>query len=185
MSLRCLHGLAPFSSPPATHNGRKSAKRYTQYYIRVSIIVLCKKLFKNFLSEIESVVAFSYKPEGYNKYVYMITDPDCPFCEKSKEAVKQWADANKVEIKVIFFPLESLHPQAKDKAIKAVCSGMKYDDYLNSRWTGNKCSEGVKKIEDSIALMKKININGTPSFISFNGKRLMGFSPQELDNIIK
>jgi len=144
-----------------------------------------EKLFKNFLSEIDSVVAFSYKPEGYNKYIYMITDPDCPFCEKTKAAVKQWADANKVEIKVILLPLESLHPQAKDKSIKAVCSGMQYDDYLNSRWTGNKCSEGVKKIEDSIALMKKININGTPSFISFNGKRLMGFSPQELDNIIK
>lgn len=143
-----------------------------------------EKGFKDFQSEIEKVVAFSYKPEGATKYVYMITDPDCPFCEKAKYLVKQWADAKKIEIRVIFFPLEALHPQAKDKSIKAVCSGMKYDDYLNSKWTGQQCSEGAKKIEASIALMKKINVNGTPSFISFNGKRVIGFSPEGLDSII-
>lgn len=143
-----------------------------------------EKNFKDFQSEIEKAVVFSYKPAGANKYVYMITDPECPFCEKAKQLVKEWADSRKVEIKVIFFPLEALHPTAKDKAIKAVCSGMQFNDYLNSRWTGEKCPEGTKKIEDSIALMKKININGTPSFISFNGKRAIGFSPQGLDSII-
>ncbi|MGB9822290.1 thioredoxin fold domain-containing protein [Thermodesulfovibrio sp.] len=143
-----------------------------------------EKSFKNFQSEIEKIVAFSYKPEGANKYVYMITDPDCPFCERAKNSIKQWADSRKVEVKVIFFPLERLHPQAKDKAVRAVCSGMQFNDYLNSKWTGQQCSQGVKKIEESIALMNKININGTPSFISFNGKRIIGFSPEGLDSII-
>lgn len=143
-----------------------------------------ERIFKNFQAEIERVVSFSYKPEGANKYIYMITDPDCPFCEKAKKEVKKWADLKKVEIRVIFFPLETLHPQAKEKAIKAVCSGMNYEDYMNSKWTGKLCDEGIKKIEDSIALMKKLNINGTPSFISFNGKRWMGFSPEGLDSII-
>ncbi|MCS7215835.1 MAG: thioredoxin fold domain-containing protein [Thermodesulfovibrio sp.] len=144
---------------------------------------LHEKVFKNFQAEIDKAVVFSYKPEGANKYVYMITDPDCPFCEKAKGEVKKWADLRKVEVKVILFPLESLHPQAKDKAIRAVCSGMKYDEYLNSKWTGQLCSDGAKKIQDTIALMKKININGTPSFISFNGKRIVGFSPEGLDSI--
>ncbi|GAB5046147.1 thioredoxin fold domain-containing protein [Thermodesulfovibrio sp. TK110] len=143
-----------------------------------------EKSFKNFQSEIEKVVAFSYKPDGANKYVYMITDPDCPFCERAKNSVKQWADSRKVEVKVIFFPLERLHPQAKQKAIRAVCSGMQFNDYLSSKWTGQQCFEGVKKIENSIALMNKINVNGTPSFISFNGKRIIGFSPEGLDSII-
>lgn len=143
-----------------------------------------EKSFKSFQSEIEKIVAFSYKPEGANKYVYMITDPDCPFCERAKSSVKQWADSRKVEVKVIFFPLERLHPQAKQKAVQAVCSGMQFNDYLNSKWTGQQCSEGIKKIEESIALMNKININGTPSFISFNGKRIIGFSPEGLDSII-
>lgn len=151
---------------------------------KATIEKIQEKLFKNFQAEIDSVVAFSYKPEGSKKYIYMITDPDCPFCETVKQAVKQWADSRKVEIKVIFFPLERLHPQAKDKAIKAVCSKMNHDDYLNSRWIGQHCPDGIKKIEDSTALMKKIYVNAVPSFISYNGKRLTGFSPQGLDSII-
>lgn len=143
-----------------------------------------EKAFKNFQTEIDKVVVFSYKPEGANKYIYMITDPDCPFCEKAKQEVKKWADLKKVEIKVVFFPLETLHPQAKDKAIRAVCSGMTYNDYMNSKWAGQLCNDGTKKIQDSIALMKKINVNGTPSFISFNGKRIVGFYPEGLDSII-
>ncbi|MEN2995230.1 MAG: thioredoxin fold domain-containing protein [Thermodesulfovibrio sp.] len=145
---------------------------------------LHEKFFKSFQSEIEKVVVFSYKPDGASKYIYMITDPDCPFCEKAKGEVKKWADLRKVEVKVILFPLERIHPQAKEKSIKAVCSGMKYDDYLNSKWTGQLCSEGAKKIQDTITLMKKININSTPSFISFNGKRIVGFSYEALDSII-
>lgn len=146
---------------------------------------LYEKTFQNFKTEIEKIVAFSYTPEGANKYIYMITDPDCPFCEKAKHAIKQWADSRKVEVKVIFFPLEKLHPHAKDKAVKAICKGMNYEDYLNSKWEGQQCGEGIKKIEDSIVFMQKIYINGTPSFISFNGKRIIGFSPEGLDSIIK
>jgi thiol:disulfide interchange protein DsbC len=33
--------------------------------------------------------------------------------------------------------------------------------------------------------MQKIGINGTPSFISYNGKRFVGFSPEGLDSIIQ
>lgn len=146
---------------------------------------LYERVFQSFKTEIEKVVAFSYTPEGANKYIYMITDPDCPFCEQVKYAIKQWADSRKVEVKVIFFPLERLHPHAKDKAVKAICKGMNYEDYLNSKWEGQKCGEGIKKIENSIAFMQKIHINATPSFISFNGKRIIGFSPEGLDSIIK
>lgn len=146
---------------------------------------LYEKVFQNLKTEIDKIVAFSYTPEGANKYIYMITDPDCPFCEKAKYAIKQWADSKKVEVKVIFLPLEKIHPYAKDKAVKAICHGMNYEDYLNSKWEGQKCDEGIKKIEDSIAFMQKIYINATPSFVSFNGKRVTGFSPEGLDSIIK
>ena len=145
---------------------------------------LQEKTFHNYDLEIDKVVAFSYKPQGATKHIYMITDPSCPFCEKAKEAVKQWADLRKVEVRVIFFPLERLHPDSKDKAIKAVCSGMTFNDYLTSKWTGQSCAEGNKKIENSIALMQKLYVNGTPTFISFNGKRSVGFSPEGLDSII-
>lgn len=144
-----------------------------------------EKNFEVYKNDIEKIIAFSYKPEGAQKFIYMITDPDCPFCEKSKALVKQWADARKIEVKVILFPLERLHPQAKEKSVKGICSGMQFKDYLDSNWSGKICDEGLKKIEDSILLMQKIGINGTPSFISYNGKRFVGFSPEGLDSIVQ
>lgn len=144
-----------------------------------------EKSFSEFKSEIEKVVAFSFKPEGAKNHIYMITDPDCPFCEKAKVLVKDWANTRKIEVKVILFPLEQIHPQAKDKIIRGICSNMNYNDYLNSKWDGKICEDGSKKISESITLMKKMAVNGTPTFISYNGKRFVGFSPEGLDKIIE
>jgi thiol:disulfide interchange protein DsbC len=152
---------------------------------KAALTKIYERVFLDFKHEIEKIVAFSYKPEGTKKYIYMITDPDCSFCEKAKGLVKDWADARKVEVKVILFPLEKIHPQAKDKSVRGICSGMNYNDYLNSKWDGKLCEEGSKKINDTIALMKKIAVNGTPTFISYNGKRFIGFSQEGLDKIIE
>lgn len=146
---------------------------------------LQEKNFAEFKDQIERVVAFSFKPEGAKKYIYMITDPDCPFCEKAKLLVKDWAESRKIEVKVILFPLEQIHPQAKDKSIKGLCSNMNYNDYLNSKWDGKVCENGTKKINDTVELMKKLAVNGTPTFISYNGKRMVGFTQDGLDRIIE
>lgn len=152
---------------------------------KATINRIYEKNFLNYKDEIDKVVAFSYKPEGATKYIYMVTDPDCAFCEKAKPLVKQWADLKKVEVRVILFPLEQIHPQAKEKSIKGICSGITYNDYLNSKWEGKSCEEGVKKIKDSIELMQKIAVNATPSFISHNGKRFVGFAEDGLNKIIE
>lgn len=152
---------------------------------KVALSRMQEKSFADFKNEIENVVAFSFKPEGAKNYIYMITDPDCPFCEKAKMLVKDWADSRKIEVKVILFPLEQLHSQAKDKSVKGICSGMNYNDYLNSKWDGKICENGSKKINETIALMKKMAVNGTPTFISYSGKRFVGFSQEGLDKIIE
>lgn len=156
-----------------------------EFLTRVALNRIQEKSFAEFKNEIEKVVAFSYKPEGASKYIYMITDPDCPFCEKAKVLVKNWADSRKIEVKVILFPLEQIHPQAKEKSIKGICSDMSYNDYLNSKWDGKSCEGGLKKINDTIELMKKMSVNGTPTFISYNGKRMVGFTEEGLDKIIE
>lgn len=156
-----------------------------EFLTKTALNRIQQDFFKNFKSEMDNIVAFSYKPEGATKYIYMITDPDCPFCEQAKGAVKEWADIKKVEVKVILFPLERIHPQAKDKSIKALCSGMDYQGYLNSKWSGQLCDSGIKKIDSTLALMPKLQISGTPTFVSYNGKRFVGFSPEGLNSIIE
>lgn len=151
---------------------------------KVTLDRIHQRNFSQFKEDIEKVVAFSLRPEGAKRYVYMITDPDCPFCERSKEEVKNWAESRKVEVKVILYPLERIHPQAKEKSIKGICGKMTFDDYLKANYSGAVCEEGKRKIEQTVALMEKMSITGTPTFISQNGKRLIGFSKEGLDRIL-
>lgn len=142
-----------------------------------------QKIIKNNLKALEKVVAFSYTPKGSNNYIYKITDPDCPYCNNVKEGLKKWADENRVEIKIIFFPLP-FHPQAKDKAINGVCAKMTFEDYLKGKYGDKSCKEGVDKVNSSIELMKKINVNGTPTFIGPKGKSQSGFLKDRLKEIL-
>ncbi len=159
--------------------------REGKFLTRLTLDRIQEKKFEAYKEEIEKVVAFSFKPEGASKYIYMITDPDCPFCEKAKSSVREWANSRKIEVKVILFPLQQIHPQAREKTIRGICSGMTYEDYLNSKWEGKSCDRGLEKINKTVELMRKISVDGTPTFISYNGKRMVGFSEEGLNRIIE
>jgi thiol:disulfide interchange protein DsbC len=140
-------------------------------------------IFKENKAALDKVTAFTYTPAQVKSTLYYITDPDCPYYERAKLQMKQFADDNSVELKVIFFPLP-MHPNAKDKAIKAICGKMKYQDYLDGKYEGNKCKEGEDKIEKSINVIEKLKVNGTPTFISADGERAMGFIPEKIKEIL-
>ena len=140
-------------------------------------------IFKENKAILDEVTAFTYTPAQVKSTLYYITDPDCSYCERAKLQMKQFADENNVELKVIFFPLP-MHPNAKDKAIKAICGKMKYQDYLDGKYEGEKCKEGEDKIEKSVNVIEKLKVNGTPTFISANGEKAIGFSPEKLKEIL-
>jgi thiol:disulfide interchange protein DsbC len=140
-------------------------------------------IFKENRAVLDEVTAFTYTAAQVKSTLYYITDPDCPYCERAKLQMKQFADDNSVELKVIFFPLP-MHPNAKDKAIKAICGRMKYQGYLDGKYDGEKCKEGEDKIEKSISIIEKLKVSGTPTFISGNGERVIGFIPEKLKEIL-
>lgn len=151
---------------------------------RDTISQIDARSFKEYTAEIDSAVAFSYKPaRDIKTVVYMITDPDCPFCERAKEPMKSFADENGVELRILFLPLP-MHPDAKNKAVKGICANMSFADYLASRYSGQVCAEGESKVEKSIAIARKLGVNGTPTFISANGHRVSGFIPAQLNGLL-
>ena len=135
------------------------------------------------LKELEKRVNMVYgKGE---KYVYYITDPDCPFCRRFSPMLKEWADKNNVTVKVILLPLP-IHPEAKPKAIAMVCDGLGYDKIHANVDTKNQCEKGKKAIEDNLQFLTSIGINGTPTVIGMNGKYIVGLprSPEELNKLV-
>ena len=113
----------------------------------------------------------------------MFTDPECPYCERAKQPVKDFADSNNVEIRVVFYPLP-MHSGAKPKSVKAICNGMDYNGYIIGNYSGEVCTKGEEKVNRAMQLAGTLQINGTPTFISSNGKRVSGFAPQQLPSLL-
>ena len=139
---------------------------------------------KDVLQKLEKHVNMTYG-EG-NKYVYYITDPDCPFCRRFSPILKDWAEKNKVQIKVILYPLP-IHPEAKSKAVAMVCDRKGFDSLHKDVSTKNQCEEGKKSIESNLEFLQKIGVSGTPTVIGMNGRYVVGLprSPEELGELVK
>jgi len=110
---------------------------------RSQLELVRKKVFRENLAKIETLRYVSYKPEGAKegKYFYFISDPDCPFCNRVKEKVKELADRYGYEVRLIWYPLP-FHREAKPKAVAHYCENRTYDDYLGDEYGEKQCEEG-------------------------------------------
>jgi thiol:disulfide interchange protein DsbC len=143
------------------------------------------KFSKNQVKELDKYVAFTYGKKG--KVVYLFTDPECPFCQRLEPTLKKLADEGLIQIKVILFPL-SFHPHAKEKATAIVCQNIGWKGLQRGYWTEEKmknlekwqCKTGEELVKKSTEIAKKYGINGTPTMITEDGKKIEGALPESL-----
>lgn len=111
------------------------------------------------------------KGDGRRKLA-IFSDPDCPYC---KQLENNLTALNNVTIYTFLFPLESLHPQAKVKAIGVWCAANRAKA-LSDLMLRNLVSNGncENPIERNIALAQQMGINGTPTVILSDGSLLAG-----------
>ncbi len=115
---------------------------------------------KNLLAELEKRVDFTHG-KG-DKYIYYITDPDCPFCKRTEPILKEWADKNGVQIKVLLFPLP-IHPEAFGKSVSLICEKKSFDDLMKGNYGNKECEEGKAKVQQNLEfLSQRIGVSGTP-----------------------
>ncbi|MFN4196767.1 MAG: DsbC family protein [Caldimicrobium sp.] len=130
------------------------------------------------MKELEKVVAFTWgKGE---KYIYFITDPDCPFCKQAERMLEDLVKKGLISVKVIFFPIEQIHPQAKEKAISILCDNKGYEGLKSGYLSKNQCEKGKAKVEESINVVQKIKIKGTPTFVFPDGEMKSGVLPPDV-----
>ncbi len=143
------------------------------------------KVSPEVLKKLEQLTDLKFN-EGKKKYVYFISDPDCPYCRKLEPIIKKWAKENNVEIRHIFYPLP-MHPEAKDKAIDIICSKKGYEYVHKDFEPKNLCEEGKRKLEENIKFLSKIGVTGTPTLIGMNGQVHVGLprSVGELNKLIQ
>jgi len=108
--------------------------------------------------------------------LYVFTDPDCPFCKQLEVNLRDLTD---VTIHYYFFPLVSIHPDARRKSIAAWCSKNPAQAWeamvLNG--TPPTAADCAHPVDRNIALAEKLAITGTPTLIAGDGRKLSGAAP--------
>jgi thiol:disulfide interchange protein DsbC len=114
------------------------------------------------------------------KKVVVFTDPDCPYCRKLHEELKQVIEKRKdIAFYVILYPLP-MHKDAYKKAQAVLCK--KSLTLLDDAFSGKAVPEptcGKEQIEKNLALAKELEINGTPTLIREDGTMISAYLPAD------
>ncbi len=141
------------------------------------------KLTPQQVQKLRQYVAFS---AGKGPEVFFIIDPDCPFCKKAERILWQLIQENKVRVNVVFFPLEQLHPRAKQKAIALICEKKGFEDLVAGYQGTKECREGKDKVEEGARFVKSLGIRGTPTYVFPSGLTHSGvLSREQLLKLLK
>ena len=108
----------------------------------------------------------------------LFSDPDCPYC---RQLEGELAKVGNVTIYTFAYPLESLHPQAKDKAVAVWCAADRARAWADLMKSGNAPAGRAcaHPIERNIALAQRLGIQGTPTLLSADGRLLPGAATSE------
>ena len=113
------------------------------------------------------------KGKGERKMA-LFSDPDCPYCKRIEQDL---AKLDNVTIYMFLFPIESLHPQAGDKAKRIWCSPDKvkaWEDYMNKGVAPTAAPTCDNPVDKLVKYGVQHRINGTPTLVFANGERVPG-----------
>lgn len=162
-------------------------KDYTQDFIDSSNLVDTKKLPLDLAIK-------STKGNGSNLF-YVFSDPECPYCHMLQSQVINKLD--NYTVYTFLFPLQAIHPSATSDSVKILCSNNPQETFEswmsvmpdNQKSTHDgffskleECKAGKDKVNNLLMLGVKYNVNGTPTIITKDGKRM---SPNDLVNLSK
>ena len=116
------------------------------------------------------------------KKVIVFTDPDCPYCRKLHEIMKQVVTKHTdVSFALIMNPLP-MHKDSPKKVQTILCT--KSVSILDDAFSGKAVPEPAATcttaaVERSTALARSLEFNGTPTLVRDDGVVLSGFLPEE------
>lgn len=113
------------------------------------------------------------KGKGERK-VAVFSDPDCPFCKRVEGDL---AKLDNVTIYMFLYPIDSLHPQATEKAKRIWCSpdrAKAWEDYMNKGVTPTAAPTCDNPVDKLVDFGSRRGINGTPTLVFANGERVPG-----------
>lgn len=112
-----------------------------------------------------------------SRKIAVLSDPDCPFCKQYEEDL---ARLENVTIYTFIFPIEGLHPSAAEKSRKIWCAPNRveaWDQWMLRGVLPQNAGNCDNPIAKNVQLGSRLGVNGTPTTIFADGRRVAGRIP--------
>lgn len=103
----------------------------------------------------------------------IFSDPDCPYCRRLEAEIRNLSD---VTIYTFLMPIQSLHPEARGKAIAVWCSDDRVSAWHALMWRDERLAarDCMHPVDRNIELGERLGISGTPTLVAADGRVLPG-----------
>lgn len=113
-----------------------------------------------------------------SRVLAVFSDPDCPYCRSLE---RELGRLDNVTIYTFLFPLETIHPEAKTRAISIWCATDREKAWHDQMLSGMnpKLLACENPINDNLLLGSRLGVSGTPTLIASDGRIMPGSAPAE------
>lgn len=130
------------------------------------------------LSSIPLEDAIVFGDPGAGKKVVVFDDPDCPWCRKLHEEIKQVVARSRDVAFFVRVYSRNGDPQSIGKARSILCGKPRSAHLLEDAFAGKKLPPATcdtRAVEETAALARKLGIQGTPAMILPDGRLINGY----------
>lgn len=114
------------------------------------------------------------------RVMYVFTDVDCPFCTRLEGTLQ---DMDNVTVYNFMYPIDSLHPAARQKQKGIWCSKDRLaawqDGVLRKKFDASAKGDCPNPVDATVALGQKLGVRATPTFFLSDGRMVAGAIPRE------
>ena len=128
-----------------------------------------KAFFQQNIRELDDLTLFSFKPGNPDKVLYVVTDPNCPYCNMLMPDLEILAMENQIEIKVILFPV--LSSKSRDMVTQTICGKYSYQEYRQIQFQPDTpgCRQADILLEKTMPFFSRAALSFVPVVISGDG----------------
>lgn len=116
------------------------------------------------------------KGNGSRK-IAVFADADCPYCKKFEAELQKVTD---ITVYTFLNPIDQLHPEAGKKSKQIWCAPDRvkaWEDWMLRNVLAKNDGNCDNPVGKTVELGKKLGVNGTPTIIFADGRRVPGMIP--------
>ena len=131
------------------------------------------------------MIVFAPKDGKVDHVVTVFTDVDCGYCRKFHSEISSFTDKG-IKVRYMAFPRAGLDSDSYKKAVTVWCAGdlkaqqkAMNEAKLTEKFKAKELCDKKQIVNNSMAIVQKLGLNGTPALLLEDGTLIPGYMPAD------